>query len=294
MLLSIADTPSPFRLVPALKYGTVYGLPDWQPQLCLDLLIPDPAPIRPAPVVVFLHGGGWSEGHRDTAMYPWLNPLLAAHGFITASITYRLTRGAPFPAQIHDAKAAIRWLRANATRYFIDPDRIGVWGDSAGGHLAALLGTSSGVPALEGAVGSPDQPSHVNAVVARCAPSDFTRFHPDGEDGPGSVLRRLFGGPASERENLARLASPTTHIRSANLPPFLVVHGTHDETVPYEQAELLVDALRTHDADVRLRTIHGGHHNLLPDPDHPWADTPWTELGYEALDFFTEHLIQRR
>ena len=223
-------------------------------------------------------------------MYPWLNPLLASHGFVTASVTYRLSRFAPFPAQIHDAKAAIRWLRAHAATYSVDPERIGVWGDSSGGHLAALLGTSYGVPELEGATGSPDQASHVQAVVARCAPSDFTRFHPGDEDEPGSLFWQLFGGPASEHEDLARLASPTTHVGRMTLPPFLVVHGSEDEIVPYEQAEFLVDRLHAHRADVTLRTILGGHHNMLPDPDMPWSDTPWTDLGYEALAFFTNHL----
>jgi acetyl esterase/lipase len=227
-------------------------------------------------------------------MYPWLNPLLAAHGFITASLTYRLSRFAPFPAQIHDAKAAIRWLKTHAPMYSIDPHRIGVWGDSAGGHLAALLGTSAGVPELEPTTGPPEQDSSVHAVVARCAPADLTSFHPDDEDQPGSVLWHLFAGPANTRHNLARLASPITHIHDQTLPPFLVVHGTQDETVPYQQAEILVQTLRAHGVDVTLRAIHGGHHNMLPDPEAPWTDTPWTDLGHEALAFFTKHLAPHR
>jgi acetyl esterase/lipase len=293
MLLSLPGSPSAFQLLPALEYGTVHDPHPSQLRLCLDLLIPDPPPRQPTPAVVFFHGGGWAEGQRDTAMYPWLNPLLASHGFITASVTYRLSRFAPFPAQIHDAKAAIRWLRAHATRYCIDPNNIGVWGDSSGGHLAALLGTSAQVPELEGATGSPDQSSEVQAVVTRCAPSDFTRFHPDDEDQPGSVLWQLFAGPASKRQDLARLASPTAHILRSQLPPFLIVHGTHDELVPYEQAKLLVETLHAHEADATLHTIHGGHHNMLPGPDIPWSDTPWTDLGYEALAFFTKHLTAR-
>jgi acetyl esterase/lipase len=290
MLLSMSSGPGAFRLVPALRYSTIDELPDGQQPLCLDLLIPDPPPTRPTPMVVFFHGGGWAEGDRSTGLYPWLNPLLASHGFITASVTYRLSRFAPFPAQIHDAKAAIRWLKAHAHRYTIDPDRIGVWGDSAGGHLAALLGTSAGVPELEGTTGSPDQPSTVHAVVTRCAPSDLTRFHPRDQDQPGSVLWHLFGGRATTQQVLARLASPVTHIPASTPPPFLVVHGTHDETVPYSQALLLVQALRDHGGHATLRTIPGGHHNLLQNLDLPWTDTPWTALGQEALAFFFEHL----
>ena len=144
---------------------------------------------------------------------------------------------------------------------------------------------------LEGATGSPDPASHVQAVVARCAPSDLTRFHPGDEDEPGSLFRQLFGGPASEHEDLKRLASPTTHVGRTTLPPFLVVHGSEDETVPYEQAQFLVAKLHAHRADVTLlQTVLGGHHNMLPDPDMPWSDTPWTDLGYRALAFFTNHL----
>jgi acetyl esterase/lipase len=161
------------------------------------------------------------------------------------------------PAQIHDAKAAIRWLKAHATRYAIDP---------------------------------PEQSSTVHAVVTRCAPSDLTQFHPDDEDRPGSVLWRLFGGPATTRQPLARLASPVTHIPSSPPSPFLVVHGTQDETVPYRQAQLLVRALHDRGGHATLRTVPGGHHNLLHDPDLPRTDTPWTGLGHEALTFFSEHL----
>jgi acetyl esterase/lipase len=109
MLLSAPNGPGGVRLVPALRYSTVEDLPDGQQPPCLDLLIPDPPPTQPTPTVVFFHGGGWAEGDRGTVLYPWLNPLLASHGFITAS----LSRFAPFPAQIHDAKAAIRTASAS-------------------------------------------------------------------------------------------------------------------------------------------------------------------------------------
>lgn len=289
MLLSIPGTPSPFRVMTSVQYGTVPGLPSWDARLHLDLLLPDPPPTNRAPAVVFLHGGGWAEGERSTGMYPWLNPLLAGHGFVTASVTYRLSRRAAFPAQIHDAKAAIRWLRANATAYGIDPDRVGVWGDSAGGHLAALLGTSGDLPELEGPCGSAAYSSRVQAVVARCAPTDFALFHPDDEDEPGSVLWLLFGGPAREHLDLARLASPVTHVRRG-APPFLLVHGDQDETVPYEQSSILAAELHAHGADVTVRTVPGGHHNMLPDVEAEWLNQPWTDLGYEALEFFSKHL----
>jgi acetyl esterase/lipase len=287
MQLSLSGAPHSFRVVPGIRYGEVPGVPLGEAQLVLDLLVPEPQPTTPTPTVVYLHGGGWEAGHHRAAMMPWLNPLLAAHGFVTASVQYRLSTKAPFPAQIHDVKAAIRWLRAAAETYGIDPDRIGVWGDSAGGHLAALLGTSGELPDLEGACGSPTQSSRVQAVVTRCAPTDFLRL--GDEDDTDGVLARLFGGRLGDRVALRRLASPVSHVH-AGMPPFLIVHGTADETVPYEQAELLAQALRSVEAEVTVHTIPGAHHNMSTDPDLPWGDDPWEDLGRQALEFFTKHL----
>lgn len=294
MVISLSDGPASFRLLPALRYASVPAA-GTELRLHLDLLLPDPAPDRPVPVVIYLHGGGWRFGQRSEAMYPWLNTLLAAHGFATAAVTYRLTDEAPFPAQIHDAKAAVRWLRANAETYGLDPDRIGVWGDSAGGQLASLLGVTAGRSELEGVADNPHQPgagqsSAVQAVVARCAASDFERLsavRPD--DNP--VLTALFGGRLSERRDLIRLASPRLHLRrGVSYPPFLLVHGTRDERSPVEQSEVFAQALRDHDADVTLHLVEGGHHNMRDDPTLPWSDVPWTELGHQALAFFTKHL----
>lgn len=288
MKLSLPDTAYAIRCLSSLLYGRAPGVSYWEATVHLDLLLPDPAPASPVPAVVYLHGGGWRHGDKSAGMYPWHSPLLAANGFVAVNVGYRLTDLAPFPAQAHDVKAAIRWLRANAKQYGIDPDRIGVWGDSAGGHLAALLGTSAGVAELEGECGSPDESSAVQAVVARCAPTDFTIW-PGDEPVEEEVLTALFGGPPAERPELRRLASPVAFVH-ADLPPFLVVHGTEDETVPFDQAETLVSALRAHGGDVTFEVVDGGHHNLLPDEEAPWANHPWTELGQRALQFFTEKL----
>lgn len=289
MLMSLADEPSRFACLPAVRYGTVPDVEPWDAALRLDLLIPErPAGTR-SPVVLHFHGGGWSEGTAASALYPWYNPLLAANGFITAAVTYRLSRFAPFPAQLHDAKTAVRWVRAHADEYGIDTDHVGVWGDSAGGHLAALLGMTGDDPDLEGLCGSPGHSSLVHAVVARCAPSDFGAFHTDDENTPGSVLWMLFGGPPGERPSLTATASPLTHVRPGR-PPFLLVHGTDDETVPYQQSVTLADALHRTGNDVTLHTVDGGHHNMREDPLLPWTDEPWTALGREALAFFAGHL----
>lgn len=289
MLMTIPGTPVPFRMTSAVQYGKVPGGADWEDRLYLDLLLPQtPQPTR-APVVVYFHGGGWAEGERSDGMYPWICPLLAAHGFVTASVTYRLSRFAPFPAQIHDAKAAIRFLRGNAATYHIDPDRIGAWGPSAGGHLALLLGTTGDAPELEGDCGCPDQSSRVQAVVAHCAPTDFRSYRVADDDWRAPIFALLFGGPITEHEDLAELASPVAHAKPG-LPPFLLVHGTNDETVPYQQTTLLAEALETHGVDVAVHTVEDGHHNMLPDVDAPWGNQPWTDLGYETLDFFRRHL----
>lgn len=286
--MTVVDAPTGFRLVQSVQYGKVPGGASWEGRLYLDLLLPEAqSTVRPA--VVYIHGGGWAEGSRADGLYPWLCPLLAAHGFVAATVTHRLSRSAAFPAQIHDVKAAIRFLRANAEEYRIDPARIGVWGDSTGGHLAALLGTSVEVPELEGDCGSPGQSSRVQAVIARCAPADFHSYRVSDDDWRAEVFYRFFGGPIFEHEDLAHLASPVSHVRSG-VPPFLIVHGTRDETVPYRQALTLADALRAHRGDVTLNTIDGAYHNLLPDLDAAWGNEPWTALGYDALEFFTRHL----
>jgi acetyl esterase/lipase len=281
-----------FRCLSSLIYGQAPDVPYWDGVVHLDLLLPDPAPDAPVPAVVYLHGGGWRHGDKAAGMYPWHSPLMAENGFVAVNVGYRLTDLAPFPAQAHDVKAAIRWLRANADEYGIDPARIGVWGDSAGGHLAALLGTSAGVAELEGDSGSPDESSAVQAVIARCAPVDFTVWPDDEEPAENEILTALFGGPPKDAVELRRLASPAAYVHE-NVPPFLVVHGTEDETVPFGPTEAFVSALRAHGVDVTFEAVDGGHHNLLPDEQAPWGNHPWTELGQRALEFFDERLRRR-
>lgn len=291
MLLALSGIASPFTLLPALEYGRVPHVPPWEAPLHLDMLCPSPLPTSPAPVVIYLHGGGWAEGERSSGLYPWLNPLLAAHGFLTVSVTYRLSRFAPFPAQIYDVKAAVRWLRAHAREYHINPDRIGVWGDSAGGHLAALLGVTADLPDLEGDCGSAGYSSRVQAVVTRCAPYDF--LSPGGQlinDAPSPVTQ-LFAGTASEREDLMRKASPLSHV-CPGAPPFHIVHGTRDETVPFEQAEHFTQALKAAGNEVDFLPLAGAYHNLCQEELLPWTDTPWEELGWKALAFFQRFLCQ--
>ena len=234
--------------------------------LRLDILRPRRESDKPLPVIVFIHGGAWVGGNKS-AGHRLLLPFAASGRYFCASVGYRLTGEAIWPAQIHDCKAAIRWLRANAKKYNLDPERIGVWGISAGGHLVSLLGTSGGVKDLEGANGSPDQSSRVTCVVDFCGPSDFlafARFRRKALPPPAeanSPESKLLGGPVNEKKDLAIAASPVTYA-SADDPPFLIVHGTNDELVPFDQAELLQAALKKAGAEAILVEIEGGGHGI--------------------------------
>ncbi len=240
-----------------VRRDLVYGEGGGRP-LKLDLVLPQPEPEKPLPLIVFVHGGAWRGGDKAGGVGR-VAPFVATGNYVGATIGYRLSGEAAWPAQIHDCKAAIRWLRANAKQYHIDPDRIGVWGSSAGGHLVNMLGTSAGVEALEGAGGSPGHSTRVQCVVPFCGPTNFLapqRF--EGGRRP-SAVDMLLGGSVEEHRELAGEASPITHV-SADDPPFLLVHGTADPIVPFEQAEMFHEALKEAGVDVTLVRIVGGDH----------------------------------
>ena len=223
--------------------------------LLLDLYVPPKKPDGPLPIVVWIHGGGWRGGDKRRCRAL----LLVKRGYAVASVNYRLSREATFPAQIHDCKSAIRWIRANAKKYSIDPDRIGVWGGSAGGHLVALLGTSGGVKALEGDGANLDQSSRVQAVADFCGPADLTAFK--GADRSRRLLEAFLGGPVDDNLAKAALASPVTHITKDD-PPFLIMHGSADPVVPAAQSRRLPTALKKAGIDTTLRIIEGAGHGV--------------------------------
>jgi acetyl esterase/lipase len=219
----------------------------------LDLYLP-PAGAGPFPVVIWVHGGGWQSGSRALGAGA-VQRRVAERGVALASVGYRLSGEAQFPAQIHDVKAAVRWLRANAARHRLDGTRIGAWGASAGGHLVALLGTSYGVDAMEDAtLGNASASSSVSAVVDWFGPTDFLRmdeqtaaidcptFAGVGHDGAGSPESRLMGFAIQSRPDSVRRADPVTYVR-ADVPAFLIQHGTRDCTVPWPQSQLLFDRI---------------------------------------------------
>ncbi len=246
------------------------------PRNVMDVWVPS-APAGPKPVVVWIHGGGWSGGDKSSALNGNKVADLLARGFVVASINYRLSQHAIFPAQIHDCKGAIRFLRGRATQFEIDPRRVGVWGSSAGGHLAALMGTSAAVAEAEGSVGGNlGQSSRVNAVADFFGPTDF--FGVDGwhvECDPPNAESRLLGAclgeiqanvnnpnpPWPEKVALARLAGAVTHV-SADDPPFHIAHGTQDTLVWPEHSENLHAALLAAGVPSTLRLVPGAGHGL--------------------------------
>ena len=227
----------------------------------LDLYLPSNVD-HPVPVVVFIHGGGWYEG--DKSECPAL-PMVPK-GYAVASINYRLTGQARFPAQIFDCKAAIRWLRAHADQYHLNGNKIAVWGESAGGQLAALLGTSGGVHELEGNLGANDQDSRVQAVVDWFGPANFL---PAGNKDALSAeavraLVGLLGALPDKAPVLARAASPITYVNK-NAPQFLIMHGNQDHLVPLAQSQELDAALKKAGVPSQLIVVNGaGHDEFQP------------------------------
>jgi acetyl esterase/lipase len=238
----------------------------------LDLFIP-PGATNPLPLIIWVHGGAWLGGSKDQC--PALSYL--PKGYAVASINYRLSQHAIFPAQIEDCKAAVRWLRANAKEYNLDPNRFAAWGASAGGHLVALLGTAGDAKKFD--VGANlDVSSRVQAVVDFFGPTDLTRMAQDAlpgsridHDAPDAPEAKLIGGPVQEHKEKAATANPITYVAKDN-PPFLIMHGNKDELVPYQQSELLRDALQKAGVPVTFKIIEGAGHGFGgPDIDRQVA-----------------------
>lgn len=229
----------------------------------LDLYLPREPQSDKLPLLVFIHGGGWRNGDKAGGAAQVL-PYVRTGEFVGASIGYRLSGDAVWPAQIHDCKAAIRWLRGNAGKYGIDPDRIAVMGSSAGGHLVALLGTSGGVAAVEGNLGDfDDVSSRVSCVVDFFGPANLLTMgdFPGSFDhnSPESPESKMLGGAVQEHKERAREASPQMYV-SEDDPPFLIVHGSDDRVVPYDQSVQLDKALRAAGVESHLLRVDGGGH----------------------------------
>jgi acetyl esterase/lipase len=247
------------------KAGTV--------DLLLDLYRPEKHEGAPLPVVLWVYGGAFRAGSKDdgqTAGATWL----ATKGYAVAAFNYRLSQVAIFPAQIHDCKAAVRWLRAHAAKYGLDAAHIAAFGPSAGGHLSALLGTSGGVAELEGELGNLEHSSRVQAVVDFFGPTDFLQMDahaPQGgmkHDPADSPESQLVGGAIQQNKDKVARANPITYITPDD-PPFLILHGDRDPLVPVHQSDLLFEALQKAGVLVIYHKIvgagHGGPHFQTPE-----------------------------
>ncbi len=235
----------------------------------------------PFPTVVCIHGGGFRAGTREG--YDKLCLTLAQRGYVAVTVTYRLAPAYPFPAAVLDCKSAVRWLRANAAKYHVDPTRIGVTGGSAGGHLAQFLGVTNGVKQFDSGENL-DQSSDVSCVVNYYGPSDLTKSYEKSVDA-AEVLPLFFGGDLSTKRREHIVGSPLYWV-TPNAAPTLCVHGTEDKYVAYEQATWIVDKLKASMVEVELLTLPGAGHGFKGD------DAGKAEAA--LLAFFESHLKPKK
>lgn len=231
----------------------------------LDLYLPEKAADKPLPLVVHIHGGGWIGGSK----YPCAVAPMVLRGYAVASVEYRFSQKAKFPAQIQDCQAAIRWLRAHAKEYHLDPEHVGVVGGSAGGHLSSLVGTSGGKNAFPKIGGNEEQSDKVQAVCDIFGPSDFSMVVQQAADDKNVKNIFQFNTPADPYSSLigtklddkakADAVSPVHYVSKDN-PPFVILHGTHDTLVPYAQSEEFEAVLKEKGVAVWLQKLPGSGH----------------------------------
>ncbi|HLX65048.1 MAG TPA: alpha/beta hydrolase [Planctomycetota bacterium] len=270
LLFAVESTPLKKPSLPAgvVAEWDVPYIPNGDNSQKLDIFMPEKPGDKPLPLLVWIHGGGWQGGSKNGP------PALSytTDGYVTASVEYRFSQKAVFPAQIQDCQAALRFLRANAAKYHIDPDHVGVWGASAGGHLVALLGTSGGKNAFPKIGGNDDQSDRVQAVCDWFGPADFTTVMSQAAEdknaknifkfnSPSDPYSLLIGVPLNSDKAKTEAVSPV-HFVSKDNPPFLIVHGTHDTLVPFAQSEELLAALKKEGVEALLQPMpnsgHGG------------------------------------
>jgi len=209
--------------------------------------------------ILYFHGGGWRAGSREM-MRPDARAM-AEHGYVGVPVQYRLVGQAPFPAQVEDVKAAVRWVRTHAAELGVDPERIVLWGSSAGAHLALLAAGTPGHAAFEGGSGPEDLSSEVAAVIAVHPPTELCVGQSGGRHTTSAVV--LLGADATEAQ--AREASPITYASSA-FPPTLLLHGTYDKMVNHAASEAMLGALRRAKVPVDLHLFHGHTHGFAALP----------------------------
>ncbi len=256
--------------------GVVYGKVG-DDELKLDIASPQGLD-HPVPAIIVIHGGGWSAGAREHMS--GMAKQAAARGYVAATISYRLAPKHIFPAQVEDAKCAVRWLRANAKERHIDPDKIGAVGMSAGAHLAMMLGAMDPSDGLEGNGGNSDQPSKVQAVVSYVGPANLVGEYP-----PVSkhILQTFLGGNPEEKKEECKRASPITYVNKGDAP-MLLFYGTKDPLVPVDQAFQMTNALTAAAVPARVELLIGAGHG--------WGGKEMERTLGETWDFFGKNLAK--
>jgi acetyl esterase/lipase len=282
LLLTGSINARDFHIVSDVPYCTGGGKP-----LLMDVFIPAHRIRKPTPAVLWLHGGGWEQGNKDSSTGA---ELLAGQGFVAASISYRLSGDAPFPANIEDCKCAVRYLRANAAKYGIDPAHIGVAGASAGGQLAMLAGTAAEDAGLEGNGGWPGVSSRVQAVSSWSGATDFTVGEMEFGHHTGRAVVKLFGGTFEQKASEYRRASPITYV-SADDPPLLIVQGQNDDVVPYGQAFRMRQSYEAMGLTVELISVQNAGHNFEQIGTAPVSPSV-PEIERRTIEFFKRQLLR--
>jgi acetyl esterase/lipase len=255
--LLFAQPPKGPKIPDDLIYEPAVAYANADPQQVMDIVRPrDGGPRHPT--ILLIHGGGFRAGSRNGYLAQCIR--LAQLGYVAATADYRLAPKAPFPAAVHDVKAAVRYLRANAAKLGVDPDRIGTTGGSAGGHLALFLGMTGGVPEFEGDGPNRDQSSRVSVVVSMYGPSDFTKSYGRSVDA-AEVLPLFLGGDVNH-ERLAHIKASPLYWVTPDAPPTLAIQGTKDRFVNYEQSVWIIERLLAAGVDAELETIEGADHGF--------------------------------
>ena len=275
----VAEVPDYIRTVRNLNYAATEN-----PRQTLDLFLPKSRKKTDAlPIIVYIHGGGWKAGRKEGGLRR-LEPFLRTGKFAAASINYRLSGEATWPAQIHDCKAAIRWIKGNAGKYGLNQNKMAAWGNSAGGHLAAMLGVSGGQKELAGDIGEFLQTNaRLTCIISFCGPTHFLSMNkfPSNidHDEANSPESRLIGGPLQKNKRLANFASPLSFVTKDDAPA-LIVHGKRDNLVPFNQAEIFHAALVKAGVSSEFLPMNDMGHNLSG-----------PVVSKRTRDFLTRHLL---
>ncbi len=284
---TVSGEPQPASFDPALPgtaqkditYGTADGV-----ELKMDVYYPSTMD-GPWPVVMYVHGGGWMKGDKSDGAGSGLTQQLVERGFLVVAVNYRLAPAYRFPAMIEDVQCAVRYMRAHSSLYNIDPDRIGAYGGSAGGHLVALLGTADETAGFSCECGYAEESSRVQAVADLFGPADLTVAFEGGAVGK-ALGEKVFGATDADSP-LLRDASPVSWASSDD-PPFLIIHGENDRLVPISQSETLLDTLTAAGVPAKLVRVANAGHGLVPEGGMP--EPGRDETDQMIVDFFLGQL----